>query len=183
MDRLRKAALLTRLIGELWKKDSWCGETHVQKATYFAKEVAGIDLSHEFVLYRHGPFSFDLRSDLAGLRADGMTALEVQYPYGPRIALTDRAAYIQSFYPKTLKRYRNKITFVASKLGNKGVADLERLGTGFFLSRHGSMKNAGDEEIGRHVNRLKRHISPADAIEGLQEAREIEAEAKARFFS
>ena len=181
MDRLRKAALLTRLIERLREAGSWCGETHVQKAAYFAREIAGVDMGHEFVLYRHGPFSFDLRADLTGLRADGMTTLEIQYPYGPRIQVMDHAHYIQSFYPRTLKTHEKGIGFIAGKLGGMGVADLERLGTAFFLSRSPNMRDAGDDRIGARVHELKRHISPREAIDALREARKIEAEASESF--
>lgn len=181
MNRLQKAALLTRLIGELRNKDSWCGETHVQKAAYFAREIAGVDMGHEFVLYRHGPFSFDLRADLTGLRADGMTTLEIQYPYGPRIQITDHAHYIQGFYPRTLKKHEKGIGFIADQLGGMGVSELERLGTAFFLSRSPDMRNASEDKIGERVHELKRHISPREAIAALREARKIEAEARESF--
>lgn len=183
MDRLPKAALLTRLIAKLRDEGSWCGETHVQKAAYFGKALAGLDMDHEFVLYKHGPFSFDLSGELTTLRGDGLVSLEVRYPYGPRIAPTDRAEYIQGFYPKTLKQHERGIEFVARKFGDKGVADLERLGTAFFISRSPNMANASDDEIAQHVNKLKRHISPMEAVGALREARKIEAEARESFAS
>jgi uncharacterized protein YwgA len=60
MDRLRRAAILTRLIEQLRNGGSWCGETHVQKATFFLQELLNVPLSLDFILYKHGPFSFDL---------------------------------------------------------------------------------------------------------------------------
>ena len=83
MDRLRRAALLTRLIELLRKKGSWCGETHIQKSTFFVQNLMKVPLSFDFILYKHGPFSFDLRDELTGLRADGLIRLEPQWPYGP----------------------------------------------------------------------------------------------------
>ena len=181
MDNLRKAALLTRLIERLREKGSWCGETHVQKAVYFAQAVAGVDMGYEFVLYRHGPFSFDLRSDLAGLRADGMTELEIEYPYGPRIVTTDQAGYIQGFYSRTLEKTQKEIDFVVDRIGDKGVVDLERLGTGFFLSRSNALKDASEEKIAQRVHDLKRHISPREAMLSLREARKIADDASKLF--
>jgi len=78
MDRLRKAALQTRLIEQLRKEGSWCGETHVQKATLFLQDLMRVPLELEFILYKHGPFSFDLRSELTSLRADELVKLEPQ---------------------------------------------------------------------------------------------------------
>jgi len=35
MNTLQRAALLTELADKLRQQGSWCGETHLQKATYF----------------------------------------------------------------------------------------------------------------------------------------------------
>jgi len=70
MDRLRRAALLTQLIERLRRRGSWCGETHVQKATLFLQDLTRIPMGFDFILYKHGPFSFDLRDELTSLRAD-----------------------------------------------------------------------------------------------------------------
>lgn len=181
LDRLQRAVLLGRLIGELRDKGSWCGETHIQKATYIAQSVVGMETGFEFILYKHGPFSFDLRDELTALRADRLVKLELKGQYGPRIAATDRISHIQKYHPKTLRKYKEKIGFVANALGNKDVVDLERLGTAFFISRLPGMKNAGDDEIAGRVSRLKRHISSEEAIAALREAREIEVKAREEF--
>src|SRR6516225_10114425 len=97
MDRLRMAAVLTRLIEQLRARGSWCGETHVQKATLFLQDLMCVPLGFDFILYKHGPFSFDLRDELTSLRADGLIKLEPQWGYGPRIATTDRSHYIQDY--------------------------------------------------------------------------------------
>src|SRR6266545_4036200 len=66
MKRLQRAALLTELVEQMRAHDSWCGETHLQKATYFLQELLDVEMDYDFVLYKHGPFSFDLRDELGG---------------------------------------------------------------------------------------------------------------------
>lgn len=180
MDSLRRMALLTRLIGELRENGSWCGETHVQKAAYFAKAVARVDMGHDFVLYMYGPFSFDLRADLTALRADGITEFEIVYPYGPRIATTSQAEYIQGLYPKTVAKYQSGLAFVAKKLGGKDVAELERVGTGLFLSRK-METGAKAVDVADRMTKLKPHITSSEAMAGVREARAIEADARKAF--
>lgn len=82
MERLAREAVLLSLVEKLRQAGSWCGETHVQKATYFLQEVAGVPLGFPFILYKHGPFSFDLRDELTAMRADGFLTLEPRDPYG-----------------------------------------------------------------------------------------------------
>ena len=79
MKRLQQAAILVSLIEALEKKDSWCGETNVQKATYFLQELFGVPLGFKFILYKYGPYSFDLSEKLTYLCADSILDLEVRH--------------------------------------------------------------------------------------------------------
>ncbi len=92
MDRLRNAALLTRLIEGLCSNGDWYGETHVQKTTFFVQELMGVPLGFRFILYKHGPFSFGLRDELTALRADGMLELEPR-TYGAQQTVGTRSIF------------------------------------------------------------------------------------------
>jgi uncharacterized protein YwgA len=69
MDRLWRASLLLTMNEELRRAGSWAGETHMQKAIFFLQELIKVPLGFEFLLYKHGPFSFDLRDELTFMRA------------------------------------------------------------------------------------------------------------------
>ena len=176
MDRLQRAALLTSLMSHLRERGSWCGETHVQKSVLFLQEVSGVPLGYDFILYKHGPFSFDLRDELTALRADGLVRLEPQSPYGPRLAPTERSNYIQQSYPKTLHAYGRSVECVAETLGPRGVADLERLATALFITKH---KERFPTEADRAsvLCKLKPHISQQGASEAVAEVDQILASA------
>jgi hypothetical protein len=175
MDRLRKAAVLTRLIEQLRRKGSWCGETHVQKAALFLQDLMLVPLGVDFILYKHGPFSFDLRDELTSLRADELVRLEPQAGYGPRIATTGRSAYIQGLYSKTLERYDDRISFVADKLGSKRVADLERLATAFYVTDQITSDGSVGERAAE-LTALKPHIGRDEAVAAVKEVDQIIAE-------
>ena len=179
MDRMQRAGLLTRLIEELRKKGSWCGETHVQKATFFAQELAEIPLGFNFILYKHGPFSFDLRDELTALRADGLLKLETQWPYGPRISPTPQSEYIEGLYPRTLEKYGTAVAFVANRLSNKGVSELERLATAFYVNLRED-KTSVDERATR-LTELKPHILQEEAKGAIQAIDKIAEEAETKF--
>jgi len=158
---------VSRLVEELRSRDSWCGETHVQKATYFLQELLRVPLSFEFVLYKHGPFSFDLRDELTSLRADAILRLELYRPYGPRIASTDQAKYIQRVSSKTAAKYEGCIDFVAKWLGQKDVVELERLGTALYVLRNAG-EGAGIDRRASEFTRLKPHIGRKEAVEAIE---------------
>ena len=176
MDRLRRAALVTRLIELLRKQGSWCGETHIQKSTLFVQDLMQVPLGFDFILYKHGPFSFDLRDELTGLRADGLIQLEPQWSYGPRVTPTDRGKYIQSFSTKTLAKYGDRIAFVAKKLGAKSVAELERLATAFFFKQRAEDGLSTDDRS-KQLTELKPHILLESAKAAVEEVDQIIEEA------
>ena len=168
MDRLKRAALVTKLVDRLREENSWCGETHVQKAVYFLQALFNAPTEFEFILYKHGPFSFDLRDELTSLRADEVLALEVQLPYGPRIFTTERGKYLQNARSKTIDRWQEAIEFVAKKLGKQDVVELERLATALFVTSHAT-HNASVEDRAEELIRLKSHIQKDTAMEAIME--------------
>ena len=167
MDRVKRAALITCLVQQLRGQGSWCGETHVQKAVYFLQTLLHVPLQLQFVLYKHGPFSFELRDDLTGFRADELLALEL-YPYGPRLAVTKQGRYIQSIRAITLAKYKGRIDFVAKQLGDKDVRALERLATALFVTRNFGAVTARAVRS-RELTRLKPHIPATAATKSMKE--------------
>jgi len=177
MDRIQNAALLLRLIERLREQGSWCGETHVQKATYFLQDLMRVPTPFEFILYKHGPFSFELRDELTALRADGLIDLEPQWPYGPRIVLTGRSAYIKEISSRTLAKYDDRIAFVADRLGDRGVVDLERLATALYVTKR-THARCSAEERAEELRRLKPHITPESAGSAVAEVDKLVEEAE-----
>lgn len=171
MNRMKKVSLLTRLIEKLRENESWCGETHVQKAVFFAQELTEIPMGFDFILYKHGPFSFDLRNEITALRADGLLKLEAKWP-SVRLAPTEQVKYVQDLYPKTLGMYEKDIEFVTKWLGNKGVFDLECLATAFYVKR-GLDNKVSIDEIAKRLMSLKPHISQDDAMNAIQTIDEV----------
>ncbi len=176
MDRLRRAAVLSRLVEKMRQQGSWSGETHIQKAVYFLQELLKVPMDFEFVIYRHGPFSFDLRGELTELRGDNILRLEPQpAPYGPKIGTGEQAQYIQGLFGKTLGRFEPHIEFVSSCLGTKDVNELERLSTAHWVLKH--RPSDLEEEQVAELTRLKRHIPSSDALDALQQVKSMTAEA------
>lgn len=169
MKRMQRDAVLIRLIEALRARGSWCGETHVQKATFLLQEMVGVQTGFNFILYKHGPFSFDLRDELAAMRADGFVALRMQDPrYGPSIVREPHADTLLKRFPKTLTRNAASIEFVADKLRDKQVVELERLATAFFVSQKLGPKQP-EGTCAQRINKLKPHISLAQAHDALEE--------------
>jgi len=163
MKRLQRDTIVLALCDEMKTKGSWCGETHLQKAVYFLQELAGVPTGFEFVLYKHGMFSFDLREELAAMRADRLLQLKARrVPYSPSIVTTPSGQRTQKRFPKTLSKYRSHIRFIAEYLADKGVADLERLSTALYVTKlNGAEPTA--EERAEQIHSLKQHVTVGEA--------------------
>ena len=162
MNHGKRSALLTLLTREMRRRGSWCGETHIQKATFFLQDLLGVDAGFEFILYRHGPFSFDLRDELSSMQADDLLELAVRREgYGPTYIPTSFSDTFLERFPKTTARYAKQIRFIADELSDKGVTELERLATAFFIA-----DREGVCDIAQRAQRLvelKPHISLLEA--------------------
>jgi len=176
MERLKRSAIVISLIEHLRKKGSWCGETHIQKTTYFLQELLKVPMEFEFILYKHGPYSFDLNDELTAMRADMLVELKSQQPYGPSIVPGPTSEQLKRLFPKTLKRYKDKVVFIADHFSKCDVAELERLATAFFITHETHIHNK--EKIATHINKIKPHISTKQALEAIDTGKEIKKEAQ-----
>ena len=180
MGRMKNAALIARLVERQREQESWCGETHFQKAIYFLQHLMDVPLGFPFILYKHGPFSFELRDELTALRADHLLTLEHDPRYSPRIAATNQSKYIQNRFPRTLATYDSRIAFIAQRLGPKGVVQLERLGTALYVKLEDERPAA--QRI-RTITTLQPHIKEHEAIHAVREVDEMHSDSRGRVSS
>ena len=172
MKRLQQAALLTALDERLHQEGSWCGETHLQKATYVLQEVCAVPLGFEFTLYKRGPFSFDLRDALTAMRADGLVEVVPQpYPYGPSLRVTQPGVELQRRFERTVGKYRHELDTVAAVTDRKTAAELERLATAIWVRLNNDTADA--DAMAQELHGLKPHIPLEDARAAIDEADRI----------
>ena len=179
MKRLQRCAIMLSLVEALFQRKSWCGETHIQKATYFLQELLRVPLGFDFILYKHGPFSFDLSDELMAMRADNMVQLKSRPPYGPSIIPGPNSERLKQLFPITLQKYKERVEFVAKELGSFGVADLERTATALYVTlKDTTLGDDKIEERSYRINKLKPHISVEDARRSLENRWKISNRAK-----
>ena len=163
--------LLCHLIAAMREAGSWVGETQIQKSVMFLQLLLSVPLGYQFVLYKHGPFSFDLRSELAVMRAGLQLDVEYRMHYGPSFTLGKWG--IAALEKPTA--YKDEIEFVAERISTEASRPVERISTAFFLTNKYPEK--GTAEVARDINRLKPHISVDQALLAIEDAKELRAEA------
>lgn len=177
MKRRQREAVVAAVDARLAASGSWCGETHLQKAMYFLQHMLHVPTGYRYILYKFGPFSRDLRGELATMRADGFLRLvPQQQPYGPMLQTTDAAErQLIKRWPKTLDRYDQHIGFVAQHLGGLGVGELERLATALWVQLEEPLDTRDAQAV--RINEIKPHVSVTLARDALQKVESMEQEA------
>lgn len=163
----QREAILLSLIEKLKDCGSWCGETHIQKATYFLQELLNVPLGLDFILYKHGPFSFDLKDELNIMQSDMILKSVPQDPYGSSLYPGETSNQIKESYPALIRQYEDLISFIAQKLNNKGVAELEKLATALYVTKN----EESDESVEKRseiIISIKPHVSIEDAKEAVK---------------
>ncbi|WP_031387077.1 hypothetical protein [Desulfonatronum thiodismutans] len=152
---------ILEMIEKLRKNGNWAGETHVQKAMFFLDKKCQVDTGFEFVLYKHGPYSFELHDTLDFLFALCLVEHEIRPPYGPRIKLTKNGKMFLARHDDELAPTKKHIADVASWFGSSGVGELEKLATALWVQ---SEANGQDfAEMAREVHKIKPHIPFSEA--------------------
>ena len=117
MERMKqpdRRTLICHLVDGMREYDSWAGETHIQKCVLFLQDLVGVPMGYEFVLHLHGPFSFELRSELALMRARLQLDVEPHIGYGPSFTLAGCGKTLRSTQDsKWLADKRRHIAFSA----------------------------------------------------------------------
>ena len=157
LNRLGINAIVLSLTDDLKTAGSWCGETHLQKPVYLLQELTRVPLGFDFILYKHGPFSFDLRDALTAMRADYQLQIRANpIPYGPNLVTTEIGKKLQERFSSAVEKHRKEIDFTVAHLGSKSVTELEQLGTALYVNKEGDSRSI--EQVARRVAELKPHI-------------------------
>ena len=174
MHNIEQPGLVLALAAALRKRGSWAGETHIQKAGYLLQHLLHVPLGFKYILYKHGPFSFDLRGTISEMEAEDFIRWEPKpYPYGPSLQPGLNAAYVLA-YSKYARAFKAQIEFTAEKLADKNVAALERLATALYVSLEGGPSATRAQRI----HDLKPHVSLQQAEAAIAEIDGIRKEAE-----
>ncbi|WP_291323016.1 hypothetical protein [Desulfonatronospira sp.] len=168
MERLSNNVVTLKLLDSMREYGSWAGETHLQKAAYILKKLHNVPLSNEFVLYKHGPFSFDLRDELAQLQAAGQIRVEPQpAPFGPKLGISPVGKNLLQRLEYRWKPYQDQIEQVAQWLSGYGVKKLEQLATALYVISELPHEDASVCQS--RLQEYKPHVSDVDAQAAIAE--------------
>ena len=99
-----------------------------------------------------------MSNELAAMRADSLLSLQFRSnSYGPSIVAGDGAKLLKESCPKTLDKYNPAIEFIATKFGDKGVSELERIATALYVKQNDDTDGSVESRAQRIIE-LKPHV-------------------------
>ena len=122
MKPLAQEAVLLGLIRRLEAHDSWSGETHIKSRLICSPSFAMSISTSRFILYKYGPFSFELRDELTDMRAEGyLVNVAPDRRYGAMVRATPAGNQLEQRFPKTMARSGNSLDWISEIVGPRGV--------------------------------------------------------------
>lgn len=162
--------LVGRVVEILDEMQSWCGETHIQKTAYVAKVVEHVPFESQFILYKHGPYSFEMNSVLNYMRSQNILLVTPQGNYGSSYKLNDGIwAAVSRSAKVRFEAFDAPLRFVCNQFANKKVVELERIATAIYVRLN--FKDLDLQKQVRKLNELKPHIDISEAQLAFSEAR------------
>jgi hypothetical protein len=157
-------SIVLRTVRGLNAAMSWTGKTHVIKALYVASTKA--ELPFEFVLFKHGPYSFDANDAIEQMSAVGLLSLTATPPYGVQLKPGQFESVLSEIVdPNTVEA----IDLAVELVGNGGVQELEALATSIWVAKN--LQPANDEVWSKEVKSLKPHLANDLISHGIHKAK------------
>jgi uncharacterized protein YwgA len=156
----------------LRERGSWTGETHIQKTAFIAKTKREVPFESDFVLYKHGPFSFDMNKSIGHMLTRGVLTAYTNPGYGPSFRLNEALwRAIDKTVGGYFDQFETDLGIICDITAGKNVAELERIATAVYVID--SFPDVAPDEQAATICKLKPHISRDLAIQAISEARRI----------
>jgi len=175
-----RCALIVATAKRLRASGSWCGETHLQKAIYILQDLSKSSLGYKFIIYKHGPYSFELNSELTAMRASNILEFKLSREgYGPSIIPTEFGERVLKANEENIRGFEPVIEFLSEWFAASDVRHLEKVATAYYVTQ----RNPRDPAISRaqKLSALKPHVdllAAEEAVRIVDEKREV---AKSKF--
>lgn len=159
---MTKHRLLLAVIERLISYGSWTGKTHVQKTAFLLDTAKKLEMPFNFVLYKHGPYSFDIENELQEMRSYGAIDSVSVPGYGVTLKPSQNAEWLKTQEMLT-EEQEQQIKRMCEFVRARNVTELERLATAAWIRTREHLTDP--ESIAMRLHELKPHVSVADALE------------------
>ena len=150
--------MILRAIEGLRGKGSWTGKTHVIKTLFLAS--CRTQLPFDYILYKHGPYSFDVETELEQMRSYRAVDSSLVSGYGPQLKEGPGKEFLTEHRmdPAQAAAIDEACRFV----GSSDVAKLEALASVAWIRNREGVTSA--HAVVARLRELKPHIPQDTAV-------------------
>ncbi len=153
----KKHAIILSVIEFLHRHGSWTGKIQIQKALSLLHDKDSAKVPFQFVIYRHGPYSFEVEEELEQMRSYGAIEIEPNAQGYGVVLRPGPMADIAELKGKIAEETKQAISAVCRFVGNRDASDLERLATASWIRKQEKKDN--NQAVALRLHQLKPHIS------------------------
>jgi hypothetical protein len=169
--RFDKHALILAVVEGLRQQGSWTGKTHVQKTLFLLDASGFLKTSFNFVLYKHGPYSFDFVTELEQMKSyAALNCDTAERWHGVRLSPGMNTPFVKRAAPLP-DTTQKAIELACHFVGTKGVVELEPLATAVWIRTREHVVDP--EKVALRLHQLKPHVAVHDAQSADREARNL----------
>lgn len=158
----KKHLMILEVIERLNKYGSWTGKTHVQKALFLLSATGKAVVPFQFVLYKHGPYSFDIEDEMEQMKGYAGIVSAPMSGYGVTLDTGSSAPFIRK-EARLTDGEKAEIERVCKFVGSKKVTELERIATAAWIRTRENITDA--VKVAARLHALKPHVSTSEAAE------------------
>jgi hypothetical protein len=163
----QKHALVLGMLETLAARGSRTGKTHVIKGLALGAAARVLEVPFDFFLYKHGPYSTDVETNLEQMKSYGALLVQPAYDgFGVILRPGDMAGFVKARAPLTA-RTQQGIDRICDFIRSKNVGQLERLATAAWIRTREGIEDS--DVVAERLNQLKPHVSLRDAREADRE--------------
>ena len=158
----KRHRLILLVLNCLKEHGSWAGKTHLIKTLYLLKALSKQKIPFDFILYKHGPYSFDIEDELAVMKSYSAIASDtIINGYGESLIPGSNSSITEKRV-KMDKKTKYEIQEICKLVGTKNVRELECLATITWIIKNDKIKD--QQDVFNKLNYYKPHISDEEAL-------------------
>ena len=132
---IEKHAIILEVIEQLANHGSWTGKTHVIKTLYLLKSTGKIEVPLEFLLYKHGPYSFEVESEIEEMLSySAINYSNRMQGYGRSFNAGENTEFVKK-NGQLKAEVKDIIEKVCKFVNNRDVRELEELATVAWIQK------------------------------------------------
>jgi len=178
----KKQALVLFIVRKLSEQKGWHGPVFVQRFIYLLQELLDVPLDLFFILYKHGPYSFELAETLTFLTANYL--LEFKLPLNhlsPTLVPGKHAAYYDKKFKAEMDAINPRVTWLITKVNDMDFGKLTLLTFALYVLKQLRVQGKDEKKLISEMHQIRPVFSKKQITEAVEALKKLMNEAQTEF--